>query len=235
MYDQLQADLEAVTKERDDFAAILRLIRQGKLGQAEAILASDALAGRLGPDYREQLAQSQARLQELENERDQAKYIPGSWTCTQCEFGQVISTLYLQSGTIGANTDEVPVCPNDGSIMRRCTWKERLKDYDTRLGQELDLVDRLKARVQELEAELIAWKHSAISADAQEAEINTLTQRIQTLEVALRGFVDESIPDNILACRASGQRCIRPAIPVEVYERAVHALTPTPDAGKETR
>lgn len=87
-------------------------------------------------------------------EANEAVYVPGSWKCPQCPFGQVNSYLHLQSGTIGPNTDAVPLCPNDGSLMKRVTWKEYFADTNKRLGEELDLVDSLKAKLAESERAL---------------------------------------------------------------------------------
>jgi hypothetical protein len=76
---------------------------------------------------------AEARVTELEQqlatmteERDAATYIPGSWECSQCSCVQVLTVLYIQSGAVGPNTDTVPLCPNDGILMHRSTWRDRI-------------------------------------------------------------------------------------------------------------
>ena len=51
--------------------------------------------------------------------------MPGSWTCPKCGFVLMKSTLYVKSGTVGAdNSPFNETCPNDGTLMRPTTWRE---------------------------------------------------------------------------------------------------------------
>lgn len=133
-------DLEGVPRcwklEHIDYDSLKRKLAEATQDKEQAIYA---------------LQQSESKFAAVEQERVnalEATYIPGSWACTQCEFGLVTSNLYVLSGTIGPNTDEVPLCPNDGSLMRRCTWKERVKDDDKYITDRLDEIDALKAQLQ---------------------------------------------------------------------------------------
>lgn len=60
---------------------------------------------------------------------EEAVYIPGVWTCRVCDFGLVSTVLYTQSGTFEPDIESMPTCPNDGSLLYRVTYKERLKSY----------------------------------------------------------------------------------------------------------
>lgn len=72
------------------------------------------------------------------NERD----IPGSWVCDACGFA-LTKNLLTPTGEVSTDPREITErCPNDGTVLRKETWKERA------LGaQELvsTLLDELKA------------------------------------------------------------------------------------------
>lgn len=74
--------------------------------------------------------------QELQAAQE-AEYIPGVWTCRVCGFGLVSTVLYAQSGTCAPNTESTPTCPNDGTLLYRVTYKERLKQYVDALEERL--------------------------------------------------------------------------------------------------
>ena len=57
-------------------------------------------------------------------------YIPGYLKCDKCNFGGMFSVLNTGSGKVTAkDVDSRHVCPNDGSDLRRVSWKERCKDW----------------------------------------------------------------------------------------------------------
>ncbi len=69
-------------------------------------------------------------LAAMEGEGVEDAYIPGYLMCTKCAFGGLFSILYTQSGNVGPqDVTEREVCPNDGSDLRRVTWRERANDY----------------------------------------------------------------------------------------------------------
>lgn len=62
-------------------------------------------------------------------------YAPGEWKCEQCGFSLIKKTLYVQTGQVGMDREEdTEGCPNDGSWMKRVTWKEIAVD----LGRQLE-------------------------------------------------------------------------------------------------
>lgn len=64
-------------------------------------------------------------------EAEDALFIPGYLVCDKCAFGGMFSVLSALSGTMSAkDVSDRHVCPNDGSDLRRVTWKERVKDYE---------------------------------------------------------------------------------------------------------
>ncbi len=50
-------------------------------------------------------------------------YVPGHLKCKKCGFHLVSNTLYMQSGTIGAN-NKPSQCMNGCGPMWRITWKD---------------------------------------------------------------------------------------------------------------
>lgn len=71
------------------------------------------------------LTASLARL-EAENERLKAESVePNVWVCQTCGFEAHKMVLRAFDGAVGINsTEQQDICPNDGTSMRRRTWKE---------------------------------------------------------------------------------------------------------------
>ena len=59
-------------------------------------------------------------------ERDELKYVPGHLRCAKCNFYLISKTLYMKSGTIGANK-KPDDCANGCGPMWRVTWKDHAK------------------------------------------------------------------------------------------------------------
>jgi hypothetical protein len=61
---------------------------------------------------------------------DALLYMPASFVCDECGFRLEKRTLIAQTGQVGIKKGgyEPDPCPNDGSAMRRVTWKEAYED-----------------------------------------------------------------------------------------------------------
>ena len=61
---------------------------------------------------------------------DALLYMPASFVCDECGFRLEKRTLIAQTGQVGIKKggEEPDLCPNDGSVMRRVTWKEAYED-----------------------------------------------------------------------------------------------------------
>ena len=61
---------------------------------------------------------------------DALLYMPASFVCPECGFRLEKRTLIAQTGQVGIKKggEEPDLCPNDGSVMRRVTWKEAYED-----------------------------------------------------------------------------------------------------------
>lgn len=81
------------------------------------------------------------------------QFVPGHFECAKCSFYLVSNTIYMGSGTIGAN-NEPQQCSNGCGPMWRVTWKE----HAIKLARSQEaMVDRLigaQDRIAELEKEL---------------------------------------------------------------------------------
>lgn len=60
-------------------------------------------------------------------------YVPGAWKCPRCKFQLSQATIFMGSGEIGCTRDQVmkmtgELCPNDGELMVRVTWRERAEE-----------------------------------------------------------------------------------------------------------
>lgn len=62
--------------------------------------------------------------------------------------------MCASTGQIGVSAEdrETPDCPNDGTRMVMVTYRETLASFETRLKEELDLVDELKQKLCRYEA-----------------------------------------------------------------------------------
>lgn len=78
-----------------------------------------------GPVAIEKLILQRREMQQQLASNDELIYAPGEWKCEQCGFSLIKKALYVQTGQIGMDREEdLEGCPNDGSWMRRVTWKE---------------------------------------------------------------------------------------------------------------
>lgn len=77
--------------------------------------------------------------------------VPGKWHCDNCGFTLIKNTLFMGSGTVGADYSiELERCPNDATPMRAFTWKEEAQ-------ASAESVERLFAVAQEYEALLMEF------------------------------------------------------------------------------
>lgn len=91
-----------------------------------------------------------AKLRDAENEIGP----PGHWICPTCGFVLMKMMLRPSDMAVGIDARDVQdICPNDGSSMRRKTWKEDALDSD-RVGREqMKRADELESKLQEVQAE----------------------------------------------------------------------------------
>jgi len=109
-------------------------------------------------------------------------YIPGYLKCDKCAFGGMFSVLHAADGEVGSqDVTGRHVCPNDGSDLRRVTWRERANDW-------------AKAYENKTE-EATLWKDYAIAlheeanfklGDGFSAEFQALTHRTNAARCALQ-------------------------------------------------
>ena len=113
---------------------------------------------------REKLAEAEARADRLERERDEALADgpDGAWICETCGFVALKMLLRATDGAVGIDSCEVQdVCPNDGTSLRRKTWKEDAIDSD-RVGREqMQRASEAEAKVEALTAERDMWNSTA--------------------------------------------------------------------------
>jgi hypothetical protein len=74
------------------------------------------------------LACDQALREAVEEER----FIPGQFRCAKCGFFLISKTIYMKSGTIGANNKPTE-CSNGCGPMWRVSWQEGYKTALDRL------------------------------------------------------------------------------------------------------
>ncbi len=88
-----------------------------------------------GPIAIEKLILQRREMQQQLVSNDELIYAPGEWKCEQCGFNLIKKALYVQTGQIGMDREEdLEGCPNDGSWMKRVTWKE----IAINLGKQLE-------------------------------------------------------------------------------------------------
>lgn len=68
---------------------------------------------------------------------DSEKYVPGLFECPKCAFVLVSNTLYMKSGTIGANNKPTE-CSNGCGPMWRVSWKQQAETLGKRLEASRD-------------------------------------------------------------------------------------------------
>lgn len=82
---------------------------------------------------------------------DRLLYVPGEWVCPTCQFRLSQRILYAQSGDVGINRAEPKPCPNDGTAMRKVTWKQEA-EVANKFGLDIAKENqRLRERLDELE------------------------------------------------------------------------------------
>jgi hypothetical protein len=86
-------------------------------------------------DYTHVGAYVEGQMDKLEDALDKAReaqLVPGLWECSKCGFTAHNSTLYVGSGNIGVSKDDATqpeLCPNDGLLLQRVSWKELAEKY----------------------------------------------------------------------------------------------------------
>lgn len=68
---------------------------------------------------------------------DREKYVPGLFECPKCKFVLTSNTLYMKSGTIGAN-NKPQECSNGCGPMWRVSWKQHAETLRRRLEAVLE-------------------------------------------------------------------------------------------------
>jgi predicted Zn-ribbon and HTH transcriptional regulator len=67
--------------------------------------------------------------------RDERIFIPGCWKCNHCQFELTRTRINVYTGEFGttaADREDPEPCPNDGQLMRRISWQERLIEVSNR-------------------------------------------------------------------------------------------------------
>ena len=80
------------------------------------------------------------RVKELDEKATEGP--PGDWICQTCGFALHKRFLRSSDMAIGIDAREVQdICPNDGSSMRRVTWKEMAEMLQAQLEAALSPVN----------------------------------------------------------------------------------------------
>lgn len=82
-------------------------------------------------------------------------FIPGCFRCPKCNFQLSKVTLAVNLGEMGTtdkDRDSEP-CPNDGTIMVHITYRDRMEEYEKRLGEEFANIEVLRSQLASAEAE----------------------------------------------------------------------------------
>lgn len=119
---------------------------QGKVDEQNAQLAKAAL-------HIEQLEQRLAEVEREKQEAIESIYAPGSWSCPVCQFAQVNSVICATSGRVRADTESVPLCPNDGALMKRVSWKSYVASYEKTLDEKIQHLTDAQATIARLTQE----------------------------------------------------------------------------------
>jgi hypothetical protein len=91
---------------------------------------------------------------------------PGTYLCDTCGFIAQKFMLRAADMAVGIDLrDHHEVCPNDGTPMRRKTWKEDALDSDRVAREQMARADAAEAKVAEQES-LVAWLQERTSEDA---------------------------------------------------------------------
>lgn len=151
------------------------------------------------PFHREAVAatmiEAADHLSALQQQRDEAIYVPHQWKCAMCGF--VVSKMLLRAsdGAVGIDRREIQdVCPNDGTSLTRVTWEESALESGERAIAEMK---RAEAAEQERDETVQALKtavrtirtwHGMGLGGAHEAQAWALYQaspEMQTIKAAL--------------------------------------------------
>jgi len=76
------------------------------------------------------ISSHETEMDQVLKENERLKYVPGHFECKKCGFGLVSKTIYMGSGTIGANT-KPQECGNGCGPMWRIAWADYCKSLDT--------------------------------------------------------------------------------------------------------
>ncbi len=77
------------------------------------------------------------RIEEMREELERAKYVPGQLRCKKCGCSVVSRNLYMKSGTVGPDS-KPKYCPNGCGPMWKITWPDHCKDYAKGMDKILD-------------------------------------------------------------------------------------------------
>lgn len=78
---------------------------------------------------------------------------PGRWICQTCGFQVTKAFLRAHDGAVGIDARPVEdVCPNDGTSLRRITWKEDSEDANRVALEQMKRADALEQQLAALSA-----------------------------------------------------------------------------------
>lgn len=77
-----------------------------------------------------------------------ALYVPGHFRCPKCEFSLIQKSLYVKSGTVGANNTPAE-CANGCGPMWRVTWKEHAQSFAESCERLFDEKHKYKKALEE--------------------------------------------------------------------------------------
>lgn len=81
------------------------------------------------------------------------KFVPGLFKCGKCNCIMSCNTIYMGSGTIGANS-EPRQCPNECGPMWRVTWKEHAKSMSKSQDGLMEKLIEANEKIHQLETQL---------------------------------------------------------------------------------
>ena len=81
------------------------------------------------------------------DEIDQLLYVPASFVCDTCGFQLEKRSISARTGQVGIRKggEDAEACPNDGTMLRRKTWKEAFEESaDSGYELMLALIESVK-------------------------------------------------------------------------------------------
>jgi hypothetical protein len=72
-------------------------------------------------------------------------FVPGEYTCPQCNFRLSKRIIAADSGAVGIQRDEeIPSCPNDGKEMKMVTWRQAAADAGAMAQRDRAWINKLE-------------------------------------------------------------------------------------------